>query len=178
MLLAGCSPAKKPSTGGKTGTRDAVEKALEKNDYKAQFEKARFSWFDGKGNRLWHAQCKEVIASQSAADTRVELRGVNASLYKDGKVASTMTAPNVIADRESGEVHASGGVKIVSIVDGSTAQSDKLIWKSNEHKIIGNGSVKMTRGNMNVTASSFVSDTALKKATFTDVEISVKGSGH
>lgn len=169
ILAAGCSPPNRAAQ-----SRHAAEKAKTESAYKGEFEKARIIWNDGKGAPILQARFKKALTSMTGDDTVGELQGVNASLYKDGKPASTMIAPKVIIDRKSGEIKATGGVKVVSAVDGSVARSDKMTWKSRDDRLLGAGSVRMTRNNITVTADSFDADTALKKASFGAAELVVK----
>lgn len=132
------------------------------------------TWNDGKGNRVWDAQFKEAIASQTGSTSAVELRGVEADLYEDGKLVSKLIAPNVTADSKQKEVKATGGVELVSGTDGAVVHADSLRWKSAEGKVYGVGNIKMTRKNISVAAVKFEADTGLKKAVFKNGRIDVK----
>jgi len=180
VWLAGCSTggprrtAPPSETGGKAAAPQAPKKKpAEESIIKAEFQKAEMTWADENGVPVWKAQFKEATASQTGESAVVELRGVKASLYRNGKVASSLVAPRVVADSRSKEVRASGGVKITSAVDGATARCERIVWKSQEDRIIGVGAVKMIRGNLTVTARSFEADTTLNKARFTEAELSL-----
>jgi len=152
-----------------TSLKQPKEKKLE-----AEFERARITWDDDKGRRLWEAEFEEALASQTGESAVVELRNVKASLYKDGKVASRLVAPRVVADSRTGEVRASGGVKVHSVADEVSARAERLVWKSREDRLVGTGAVKMTRGNMEIAATSFEADTAMRKARFKDAEMDLR----
>lgn len=148
-----------------TSLKQPKEKKLE-----AEFERARITWDDDKGRRLWEAEFEEALASQTGESAVMELRDVKASLYKDGKVASRLIAPRVVADTRTREVRASGGVKVTSAADSASISAERMTWKSRENKLIGVGTVRMTKGNMEIAAHAFEADTGLKKARFSDGE--------
>lgn len=177
FLTAGCGKSERPQPSASTENveQDAAPqnqgKAPEDDAIEASFTKARIVWHDDKGNRVWEAQFKEAVASHTDDDSSVRLQGVEASLYQDGKVVSRLSAPQVDADSKTREVRASGGVKLVSAIHDASAQSERLVWKSQEHKVFGQGGVRMVKGNLSVTARSFESDTGLQKARFTDGKV-------
>jgi len=157
-LLAGCAGKGKPPSAKKPA-------AQEKTALKAEFRKAQITWDDANGQRILEARFKEAVASADSDSARVELRGVQAGLFQNGKPASSLSADRVTADSRNKEVTATGGVTITSR-DGSSAQSSQVIWKSRENKLFGSGSVKLTKGSITITADRFEADTALKHARF------------
>lgn len=175
LCLAGCSRGRKntPTAGapGKLSTQPKAEQPKPESTLKVEFGKARILWNDATGRRILDAQFKEAVVSQTGKNAALELKGVKASLYKNGKIASTMAAPRVVADSRTREVKASGGVKVTSAADGATAISEQLVWKAREDRVYGTGMVKMLKGNMFINARSFQADTALKKAHFTEAEL-------
>lgn len=92
----------------------------------------------------------------------VELHDVKATLFKDGKPASTLVAPLVKANSSTREVSASGGVLVVAKSPNATVRADRMLWKARENKITGAGHVKMVRDGATITAESFEGDTDLK----------------
>ncbi|MDI6829473.1 MAG: hypothetical protein QME62_13435, partial [Armatimonadota bacterium] len=107
-----------------------------KSKIEAEFKGAKIIWTDEKGRKLWEAEFREARASQSE-ETRVKLLGVKATLYQDGKIASTLIAPDVAADSRTKEVKATGGVKIISATGDTSAIVQQIIWKARDGKIIG-----------------------------------------
>jgi hypothetical protein len=144
--------------------------ATDRTKIEAKFEGAKVTWDDDQGKRLWEAGFKSATAAEADGSARVELSHVEASLYKDGKVASRMVAPRVVADSTKKEVRGYGGVKVTSLADGTTAFADEMIWKPREDRIIGTGGVRMDKGNIHIRAQSITTDTALKKAKLSDAE--------
>ena len=159
-VLAGCAgKGKPPSTAAKKPAKE------EKTALKAEFRKARITWDDAKGRRVLEARFREAIASAEGENATIELRGVKAGLYHDGKPASSLSAERVVADSRKQEIRAAGGVRITSS-DGSSAQCERVVWKSSENKLFGSGGVKLTKGNVTITAERFEADTSLKRARF------------
>jgi len=179
ICLGGCRKAVGPRRAMDSGKKSpapiaAGEKPAGEGALKAEFRGARITWDDENGFRVWEARFKEATASQTGKGAVVELRGVEASLYKDGKIASRLVAPRVVADSRSREVKAAGGVEVTSAVYNASVRAERLVWKSREDKLFGAGGVRMKKENLSVTARSFEADTALKKARFTDAEMSLE----
>ncbi len=172
VFPAGCGrkqPAKKPVQTSVAPTESEPEP--ERRKVEAKFEGAKVTWDDDQGKRLWEAEFKS--ASAAAADgssATVELVKVEASLYRDGKVTSRMIAPRVVADSGRKEIRATGGVKVTSLVDGTTASAEEMVWRPRENKLVGTGGVRMDKGNIHIRARSITTDTALKKARLSDAE--------
>jgi len=156
-ILAGCGKGKPPAA--KQPPKE------EKTSLKAEFHKANIAWADSKGRPLMEAGFKEAVASTSGENARVELIGVKAALFRDGKKASSLIAERVVADSRTKEITAVGGVRITSD-DGSIAQCEKVVWKSSANKLVGSGSVRLTKGNITITAERFEADTGLTKVRF------------
>ena len=173
LCLAGC-PGRQRKPIAKQSVADLQKKMEPESTLKAEFGKARILWSDKKGVRVMDAVFKEATASQTGKNAALELKAVRANLYRDGKIVSIMVAPRIVADSRTREVRASGGVRVTSTTDGGTAISDELLWRAKDGKIIGAGAVKMQKGNMSITASSFEADTSLKKAHFTDAEMGME----
>ncbi len=174
MYISGCpgrrqTPAAKPPP--KKPAVQAQKQPEPQSALKAEFGKARILWSDRNGQRIMDAQFKDAIASQTGKNAALELKGVKASLYQNGKVASIVIAPRVVADSRTREVRASGGVKVVSTADGGVAVSNEIVWQAQRDKITGIGGVKVQKGNISITARSFEADTSLKKAHFTDAQL-------
>ena len=169
LWLSGCE--RRPE-GREKPARDAIPTPKPKGTLKAEFQKARVIWDDEDGTRVWDAGFQKAVASETGERAVVELQGVRAHLYRQGKVASTMTADRVVADSRSREVRATGGVRVSA--PGASAASDRLVWKARQDKLFGAGGVVMTRGNLTIKARTFQADTSLKKASFTDAEMSLR----
>lgn len=173
-LISGCpGPRRKPAA--KPPPKQSAAKSQKKPEpqtaLKAEFGKARILWSEKTGARLMDAQFKEALASQAGKNAALELKGVRASLYQNGKAASTIVAPRVVADSKTKEVRASGGVRVISGMDGGTAVAGRIVWKAGEDKVYGTGGVKVQKGNISITARSFEADTSLRKAHFTDAQL-------
>lgn len=132
----------------------------------AEFEGAKITWYDDKGRPLWKADFREAVGSKTGESALMELRDVRASLYKDGKLVSRLIAPRVTANDRTMEVHASGGVEVRWVADNASAQAQRMIWKSRDDKLVGVGTVRVARRNMEITAHSFVADTEMSRAKF------------
>lgn len=166
LCIAGCGQPQPQRPGAKSMVNPSTSKPKEEDSVDAKLQAAKVLMRDEKGRPLWAARFSEGTGSKDYAKSVGIFHNVSASLYKDGKVASTLVAPLVEADSRSKEFRASGGIKIVSNSDGATATCQRIVWKSKENKVYGTGNVKMTRQNMTVIGNSFVSDTSLKSAKF------------
>lgn len=166
ICLTGCQPRRKP-VAKNAGVKPPVQEqpAIEDN-LKVELQKGRIIWDDAKGRRIFEAQYEEAIASQTGDTSTVELHGVKANLYKNGKITSSLDAPKIVTNSKTREIKATGGAKIVSATQNTSARADQLTWKSREDKVFGSGAVKMVKGNISITAGSFEADTAMKKARF------------
>lgn len=174
--LCGCAPGRKGQRPAppKKQTTPVAKDDKPKSTLNAQFGKARVIWTGQDGKRLWEARFKRASGSQQGDDAELELFGVSAVLYKNGKAVSAMTAPRVMANSKTREVRASGGVKITSSVDGSSAVSDRLTWSAARDRLDGSGGVCMVKGNVTITAQTFRADTALKKTRFTEASLGME----
>lgn len=159
-FLAGCGRGRQPIA------KKQVAKE-EKTALKAEFRKAAITWADAKGRPVMEARFREAVASTDAQSARVELLGVKATLYQNGRPASSLSAERVVADSRIKEISASGNV-IVTSADGSSAQSERVVWRSSANKLVGLGGVKLIKGNVTITADRFEADTSLKTARFYD----------
>lgn len=174
--VGGCSHGnQKPGVSGpsrhQAGSSKDQKRPEPESTLKVEFSKARVLWNDPTGRRVMDAGFREAVVLQTGQNGALELRGVRANLYKDGKIVSILTAPKVVADSKTREVKATGGVRVTSVQDGTSAVSEQIIWKARADKISGTGTVKMTKGNMFINAQSFEADTALKKARFREAEM-------
>jgi lipopolysaccharide assembly outer membrane protein LptD (OstA) len=91
-----------------------------------------------------------------------ELLDFSGQLYENGRPATTMTAPKVIADTQNRIVTATGGVVIRSLLRKTVVRSQWAKWYQNQQKIVGNGGVTIKSDTWDVKAAAFVADTGLK----------------
>jgi hypothetical protein len=140
----------------------------------AKFQKAGIAWDDSKGRRVMEAGFTEASAQEMNGSAQAQLKGVKSTLYKGGRPASILSAPKVTADGATKELKASGGVKIVSKANNSFALCESVVWRSGDSKMVGSGGVKLTMGNITITAAGFEADTALKKVKFIGAKANVE----
>jgi hypothetical protein len=177
-LLGGCAPKiekviEPPAPAAKSAP-PAEAPQPEKVTVSTKFQKAGISWDDDKGRRVLEAGFTEASAQEVNGDAQAELKGVKATLYKDGRPASILYAPTVTADSAKKEIKAGGGVKIVSKANNTSALCESVVWKSGESKLVGTGGVKLTMGNITISAAGFEADTALKKAKFSGAQANLE----
>jgi hypothetical protein len=91
-----------------------------------------------------------------------ELLDFSGQLYENGKPATTMTAPKVVADTTNRIVTATGGVVMKSLLRKTVVRSQWAKWYQNKQKIVGNGGVTIKSDTWDVKAAAFVADTGLK----------------
>ena len=101
-----------------------------------------------------------------------ELIDFSAQLYDKGKPATSMVAPNVLADTVKRIVTATGGVTVKSLDRHTVIKAKWVKWYEKEQKIVGNGGVTVKSDVWDVQAAAFVADTALKTVS---VRSSAKG---
>lgn len=164
-ILAGCGKGKPPVV--KQPPKE------EKSNLKAEFHKAGLAWADAKGRPLMEAGFKQALASTSGEEAKVELLGAKASLFRDGKRASSVIADRMVADSRTKEIRAVGGIRITTD-DGSSARCERVVWNSSANKLSGSGSVRLVKGNITITADRFEADTGLKKVRFYNGKAQVK----
>lgn len=176
LCLAGCRRGTQPHVPDRTQPQDVENTpgSVEEPSLKAQFKGASITWRDAKGIPVWEAHFQEALASQEGNEAVVELRGVKADLYTDGKVATRLIAPLVTADSRTGEVIAEGDVQLSSALHDASARCERLTWRSRENTLIGTGGVRMSRQNMSIASRSFTADTALRKVRFTDASMNLQ----
>lgn len=91
-----------------------------------------------------------------------ELLDFSGQLYENGKPATTMTAPKVVADTTNRIVTATGGVVMKSLLRKTVVRSQWAKWYQKKQKIVGNGGVTIKSDTWDVKAAAFVADTGLK----------------
>lgn len=182
LLLVGCERltnrkrAADGRTRGSAKTRSSISNQKPKDDgrLKATFRGAEIAWDDENGQPIWRARFKQATASQTGEGAVVEITGVEARLYRDGKLASKLVAPRVVADSRTREVRAMGGVKVVSALHKSSASAGRLVWRPRQDKLIATGGVKMQRDNLTISASTLEGDTALGRVRLSNAELNLK----
>lgn len=174
VCVTGCSGKGRTDKAASSARSKAEKQREPESTLQAEFSKARVLWSDSHGRRVMEAQFKEAVGSQTGDNSTLELRTVKASLYRNGQVAATLTAPSVRADSRKKEIWASGGVSVSSALENARASADRIVWKSREDRLFGTGNVNMAKQNVSVAASSFQADTALKKTRFTDARLEMK----
>lgn len=97
-----------------------------------------------------------------------ELIGFSAHLYENGKPATTMTAPRVVADTANRVVTATGGVVMKSLVRKTVVKSDWAKWYEKQQKVVGNGGVTIKSDAWTAESAAFVADTGLKTVSLRD----------
>jgi LPS export ABC transporter protein LptC len=167
LLIVGCKHPVKPKV-----TPQPTKEKAQSPDIEGSFSKAKIIWDDGRGHKLWEAEFASADAAHADGTSKVSLKDVKATLYKNGKAASRLVAPTATADSRTKEVHASGGVSVTG--NGATARCDELVWQSANNRIKGTGHVKMAQENLKIHANSFTADTSLKNAKFTEAKASLE----
>ena len=170
VLIAGCSAPQKPAatpTKTEPPKAESAEKTKPKKDtVTTKFKTPKIHWLDENGVPVWNADAKTGSALDNGKKTIVELKRVKGDMFQDGKLVSKLTAPSVVGDNSTREIKATGGAKVVSVVNGTIVTCRELVWKARENKFYGTGDVKVTRQNATITSNRFVADTGLKKIEF------------
>jgi hypothetical protein len=89
---------------------------------------------------------------------------VHGELYSNGLPADEFTAPLVTADNKKQTLTATGGVFITSKTQANTTlRCDRMVWYSDQKKLIGIGHAVFKKGGITQTMPSFQADTGMKK---------------
>lgn len=168
----GCARSRPEKTGD--GKHVTGEIKPQEENLKAGFREANIVWEDEKGQRLMEARFRHATATRDSSATLLDLRDVEAVLYRNGQVASTLSASRVYADSRTRELRACGGVTINSAAGKRTISADTITWKSQLNEINGTGSVRLVDTNLCVTAENFKADTVLRKVRLTAAKLTVE----
>jgi hypothetical protein len=158
-------------TSGTTKKTAPTPKPPEDTGPKLKFtqEEVTLEWIE-KGTLKMSATARDGQINQV---TRIgQLKGFSAKMYENGKLTTTMSAPNVIADTAKRTVTATGGVVLKSMDRNTTVECEWMTWYAKRQKVIGNGGVRIRVKNksdvQNMQGAAFIADTALKTLTVMD----------
>lgn len=179
LLLVGCGqadsgrPAKpaKPAAARQTVTKPAQKPAKHESapDNMPKLTLSQkgvtLNWVE-RGVLKMSATAKEFRGNE--VTRRGELIGFSAQLYENGKPATTLTAPRVVADTTNRIVTATGGVVMKSLARNTTVKADWAKWYEKKQQIVGNGGVKISSDAWTAEAAAFVADTGLKTISLRD----------
>ena len=181
VFLCGCGRSSTNSKADGKGAKSPsprssarIQKPEEQGKLRATFRGAEIMWDDERGKPIWRAKFEEATASQTEGGAVVEIKNVEASLFRNGQLVTKLVAPHVVADSRSQKVVADGGVKITSVVYKSSAYASRVVWKSREDKLTASGEVRMQKDNLIINADKLEADTALKKVRFTNAKVNMK----
>lgn len=173
LVVAGCgrrggSTAQRGSGGGRSSHKTikpsnyhAIKPSIPHEGPKLQMTQqgVTLSWIENGVVRM-SAKARE---GQINEVTKVgQLLDFSAKMFEDGKLTTTMSAPKVVADTEKRVVTATGGVTLKSLDRKTTVKAQWMKWYSRQHKVVGDGGVKITSEMGTMQGAAFVADTALK----------------
>jgi hypothetical protein len=119
-----------------------------------------------KGTLRMTATAKEFRGNE--VTKKGELIDFSAQLYENGKPATTMTAPKVVADTANRIVTATGGVVMKSLSRDTVVKSQWAKWYEKKQKVVGDGGVTVTSDTWRAESAAFVADTGLKTLSLRD----------
>lgn len=108
---------------------------------------------DRGGTVLWSARARRSIAQQ--ATSAVELEGVSATIYDDGRPSWTCKAGRLKADEPSSRVTFLGDVLITSADDRARFRAPRVVWAVKEARMYGDGGVRLQVGKLVVQGRRF-----------------------
>lgn len=114
------------------------------------------------GKTLWKVNFD--AAEFRSADSAGEWHNVRGTMYSDGKPEDDFSAPLVTADTKTNVLTGTGGVIITSRTQADTKLTcDRMVWYSEQNKLIGVGHAVFKKGGITQTMPSFQADTKMKK---------------
>lgn len=122
--------------------------------------------FDDKGQKYAEISGDAAGLDPLGKNQRVSLSNGKATLYKEGKPASTVNANRLTADDQTKTLKALGGVVVRSLEQegAPTARADEVTWEHEKDRIQGKGNVHVTADTgWDIPAASFTGDTRLQK---------------
>lgn len=170
-----------PATGGEAAqpNAEAVNKQpnlgkMEKADLNPQIQitqqGATLNWVDGNGKTKMSASLREVRGD--LVSNVVAAYDFSGKLYEGGRQTASLIAPKVVVDSDNQVVTATGGVTLKSAQRNSVVRSSWMKYYAKQHRVIGNGGVKITSDMGTYEGAYFEADTDLR--TFT-LDSSAKG---
>lgn len=174
VLLAGCGPADSGKETAKPAKPVAQKPAkpvkptppAETGPKLSLSQKGvTLRWVE-KGVLRMSATAKEFRGNE--VTRKGELINFSAQLYENGKPATTMTAPKVVADTANRVVTATGGVVMKSLSRHTVIKSQWAKWYEKKQKVVGNGGVTIKSDTWTAEAAAFVADTGLKTVSLRD----------
>lgn len=198
LVMAGCA-AKQPAvstppanaqsaaTAGKADEATPANKAtsktvkeqpnlgeIEKPDLNPKIEitqkGATLNWIDNNGKTKMSASLREVRGD--LVSNVVAAYDFSGKLYENGKQTASLVAPKVVVDSDNQIVTATGGVTLTSAERNSVVKSSWMKYYAKQHRVVGNGGVKITSDMGTYEGAYFEADTDLR--TFT-LDSSAKG---
>jgi hypothetical protein len=174
VMLSGCGqanpgkPASKPAVRPKQVSKPVAATKPAAPAKPAADQKPKLSLVQ-KGVTLQWVDNGELRMTATAAEFRgneVTRQGVltdfSAKLYENGKPATIMNAPRVVADTVGRVLTATGGVTIKSLSRKTVVKSGWAKWYQKQQKVVGNGGVKINSEAWTAESAAFVADTGLK----------------
>ena len=106
---------------------------------------------------------------EKGRESRGVVVGSEAVLHRNGLPVATLTAPEIVADRQHRTVTARGRVRATAQSSGSRTilEADRMVWSASRDELAGNGNVELRQdSNAVVPAERFRADSRLTRIRF------------
>jgi lipopolysaccharide assembly outer membrane protein LptD (OstA) len=169
LLLCGCVPAgsdKSIKPSRPAAPKNVKPAAKTKQPAEPESPKLALSQKGITLNWVENGKLKMTATAREFQGNEITKKGVlldfAGQLYDNGKPATTMTAPRVVADTANRIVIATGGVVMKSLLRKTVVHSQWAKWYEKQQKVVGDGGVTIKSDTWDVKAAAFVADTGLK----------------
>lgn len=163
-----------PSNNNKTVSSQPELSEMKKPELKPKLEisqkGATLNWVDGNGKTKMSASLREVRGD--LVSNIFAAYDFSGKLYENGRQTASLAAPKVVVDSDNQIVTATGGVTLKSAERNSVVKSSWMKYYAKQHRVVGNGGVKITSDTGTYEGAYFEADTDLR--TFT-LDSSAKG---
>jgi LPS export ABC transporter protein LptC len=151
-LTSGCGRRPPEVSRTTSGTRPPL---------RATTERPHITLADPQGRRIWDGRAQTMEIDEGSRSAL--LRQVESEFLENNRLVLRATAGKVRVDYQARTVTLTRGVRVESPVTGATMTVERLTWRADDHRLVGEGGVAFTRRNVRVTAPRLEADTALRR---------------
>lgn len=166
-LAAGCRSTKTPvAAGSPLPSPRASATPSPAPQFQGTAKGIMVTLFGNHGQKIAEVSGDSAGLDPLGANQKLSVNSGKATLFRNGKPASVITANRLTADDKSRLLKAFGGVVVRSLEHSGTptARADEVTWEHDKDRIHGKGNVKVTADTgWEIPAASFTGDTRLQK---------------
>ena len=113
------------------------------------------------GKKQWELEAQEAQVYEKT--DQAIAKDIKVKFFEDEVVSSILTAEKGILNTDSGDMEVEGNVVVISLVQKSKIETEKLWYIAKEEKIVSDKFVKQTREDAIITGYGFETDPGLRK---------------